>query len=127
MEKIMFLKMSRFFNILFRRHSEKQNLSLYLDEIASERLERLRRKLKTLNDSQIIGLSLKALESKTDRIIKMHITKKAPELKMEGLSDEAIADYFNRLGIPVPAGKDRWDSDLISSFIKEREENRSSH
>jgi gluconate kinase len=118
-ETIMLKKMSRLFNALLRRPSNRQKVSVYLDDEASGRLERLRQKLRTFDNSQLLALSLKALESKTDKIIKMRITKRVPELKREGLSEEAIAEYLNRQDIPVPAGKERWDGAMVSALIEE--------
>lgn len=120
-------KMGRFFTALFRRPSDRRKLSVYLDKEASSRFERLQQKLRTFDNSQLIALSLKALESKTDKIIKMRITKRVPELKREGLSEEAIAEYLNLLDIPVPSGKERWDGALVSSLIDEREREGSSN
>ena len=123
----MFERTKNFINIHLKKHSDKQKICVYLDGESSERFERLRQKLRALDDSKLIGLSLKALERKTDKIIKMRIHKKVPELKKEGLSKEAIAEYFNRQDIPVPSERNRWEPDMISELINEEDENRSSH
>lgn len=116
----MFKKMGSFFHALLQRPTDKKKLTVYLDKDASRRFHRLRQKLRTFDHSQLIALSLKALEGKTDKIIKMRIIKRVPELKREGLSEEAIAEYLNRQDIPVPFGKDRWDGAMVSSLVNER-------
>ncbi len=51
---------------------------MYLDEESFTRFERLKKKLRTLDDSQVLSLSLKVMEKTTDRTIAVyHMNKKA--------------------------------------------------
>jgi adenylate kinase family enzyme len=68
----------RLFHAFLKSRSKRRKLSVYLDEEAFTRFERLKRKLRTLDDSQILSLSLKVMEKTTDRTIAVyHMNKKA--------------------------------------------------
>jgi hypothetical protein len=59
-------------------------LNIELDTESRERLLRLKNKLPKINDSELIGLAMKALEEKMSRIIKRKMMRKIRTLKSEG-------------------------------------------
>lgn len=97
--------------------ARRQALSVDLDTDSIDRFKRLKTKLKSVNDPQLIALALKSLEQKTDRIIKRQVRKKAPALLKNGLGVEQIAEYFDKKGVPAPGDAVQWDKQLISNLL----------
>jgi hypothetical protein len=85
----MFTKKGRIFNAFLKRHSNRKKLSVYLDGEDFIRFKRLRKKLMTLDDSQILSLSLKMMEKATDKIIAVHHMNKKGRRKMKEIEKVA--------------------------------------
>jgi len=103
-------------------HGERLSVSLDRDSI--DRFKRLKKKLKSVNEGQLMALALKSLEQKTDRIIKRQARKKAPLLLKEGLGMEEIAKHFEKKGIPAPGEAAHWDTQAVSDVLDTNRDNR---
>jgi hypothetical protein len=101
------------------REKEKDDstAALSLNKESLERLGRLRERITTLDTPELVALSLKCLEQKTDRIIKRQVKKKARTLQKEGLSFKQIADHLNDEGVPAVMEKDKWHAEDISRLV----------
>jgi hypothetical protein len=80
---------------------------------------RLKRKLPHLKDEEVIAHALKALERKTDRIIRRIAAKQVNKLTSEGLSPEYIAEQLNKAGVPPMGETDRWYVKDVSDLQKQ--------
>jgi hypothetical protein len=101
-----------------QREENRRELKFSLDEGSVERLERLRSKIQTLDDDDLIASALKSLENKTDRIIRKQVQRKVKTLRKEGFNLEQIADHLNKKNIPA-VGASNWTIHAISSLLKE--------
>jgi hypothetical protein len=98
----------RIFRKWKKTENEDSKPALSLNNDSLERLEKLKARITTLDTRELVALSLKCLEQKTDRIIKRQVKKKARALQDEGLNDE---------GVPAVMEKDKWYAEDISRLI----------
>jgi hypothetical protein len=125
MEKIKEEKMSIFFVKKFKQwrkkqgKTSKQEISVLLDRDSLERLERLRLKIKTLDNDELIASALKCLEDKADRIIKKQVKRRIWTLSKEGFNPEQIADLLNIKNIPALGETNSWNNHSVSLLLKQ--------
>ena len=96
---------------------ESSPFKVLLDKESIKRFHRLKSQFSKLNDSQLIALSLRALEQKAKRIIKKQVIKRVLALRNDGLNPQNIAEYLNHKKVPTFNEKEKWQGSDISRLI----------
>jgi hypothetical protein len=99
-----------------RKAQEGRQFTIQLDQASVERLERLKDKFRSLDDSTLIAFALKFLERQTFKIIIKRVLRKIRALEKQGFSSRQMADLLNKQGTPVPGRGHPWDPETIASF-----------
>jgi hypothetical protein len=101
-----------------KKAAEGQELALWLDQDSVQRLERLKRKFKSLDDSELIAFALKSLELQMIRVVKRRVLRRIRALEKKGLTSQQIADHLNKQGVPVPGQEDQWSGGTIARLSR---------
>ena len=99
-----------------KKSEEGGEFTIRLDQDSVERLERLKKLFKSLDDSTLMAFSLKSLERQTRRIIMKRVFRKIRVLEKQGFNPQQIADLLNKQGLPVPGEGHPWDPETIARF-----------
>jgi hypothetical protein len=109
----------------FKRWREKHwrenrhQLIVSLDDDSLERFERLKSKIRTVDNSALVTSALKCLEDRTDRLFKRQIVRTIRALKKEGLGSDQIASYLNNRSVPGLGDTTRWQSHDVLQLMEE--------
>jgi hypothetical protein len=95
-----------------------RKLTVVFNGESVERFDRLRTKIARTNNQDLIAMALKALEQRTDSIIKRQAKQKARTLENEGFSLQQIAECLNNQGIPTVMENAKWRTEDVSRLLK---------
>jgi hypothetical protein len=98
---------------------EERERVVVLDSELIERLARLMVLIPGKRETDLIGLGLKMLEQKVDRILRKRLAQKMRRLKKDGMSPKEIAQYLNEKGIPAAKSGQRWNHQTVTRWLGE--------
>jgi hypothetical protein len=101
-----------------KRRENESPAKVTLDKKSLQRLRRLKRRLKGKEETELIALGLKALEQRTDRIIRKMALKRIRSLQRQGRTPEQIARELNRRQFPVYGHAETWGRETVLELLE---------